>query len=91
MSEWAGEVSRYPAVVGPLTLTLTAIAMAIVVNKDRVRALPWAVAFLAIGGISVAAVILNQQRSREEMFGGEQFAFVSALYGPGMDPKGNSP
>jgi hypothetical protein len=44
-----------------------------------------------VGAIAVVAGIVDRHQMAEEARGGEQFPFVSALYGPGMDPKGKFP
>lgn len=51
----------------------------------------WTVAFIVAGAVAVFAGIRDRQQLSVENLGGDQFAAVSFLYGPGMDPRGKFP
>jgi hypothetical protein len=85
------EVSPYAAAIGALLLTLMAMTMAWLANRERLnRQLFWIAAILIVGVFTGFFSVFNQQLLHDEM-GGDHFCFVSALYGPGMDPRRNFP
>jgi hypothetical protein len=78
-------------VVLPIVLAIMGGAIAVwPPNSTRWRVASIA-SFAVIGAATIIAGYKDRRQTTKDLLGGDQFPFVSALYGPGMDPKGVFP
>lgn len=82
--EFIGPIS----LAAPIILAIMGAAMAIWLPESKRGRTLWIAAFIVVGAVAFWTAYVDRRNAEITLRGGDQVPVVTALYGPGMDPKG---